>query len=251
VIKWKLIEFDYFSGRYNMDYDLSLVKNCKQNIPVLRFYGWSPFCISIGANQSVSEIDEKYASKKNVDIIKRPTGGRAILHAKELTYSVIMPNSKHSSSKKLYEDISTAIVYGLRKFDSKLNNVQLENTNPNFKELLKESSGALCFASTAKSEIKFMGKKLVGSAQRKLGTTILQHGSILIGQYHKSLVDFLNINEFEKSKLKLEINSKTTEIETIIERNVELNQLQDSIICGFENVLEANFHKYEQNVALV
>ncbi len=73
----------------------------------------------------------------------------------------------------------------LNIINPKLNDVELENSNPNFAELLKESSGSLCFASTAKSEIKFNGKKLVGSAQRKFGSTILQHGSILIRTYHK------------------------------------------------------------------
>lgn len=222
-----------------MDYDLNLVKNCKNNNPILRFYGWTPYCISIGANQSFNEINSELTRQENIEIVKRPTGGRAILHAEELTYSVIMPNTNQISGKKLYEEISSAIVFGLNNYNPKLKDVQLENISPNFSHLLKEPSGSLCFASTAKSEIKYKGKKLVGSAQRKLGDTILQHGSILIGQYHKGLVNFLNIDEKEKSLLKTELNEKTTEISSIIDDKVNISELQESIIIGFEKVLNA------------
>lgn len=226
-----------------MDYDLQLVKNVSSDSPILRFYGWDPYCISIGANQSYNEINSFIADKNNIHVVKRPTGGRAILHAEELTYSVIMPNSNEISGRKLYEAISQSIVYGLKAYNSKLDNVELENGNPNFSNLLKEASGSLCFASTAKSEIKFGGKKLVGSAQRKLGSTILQHGSILIGTYHKELVGYLNVKEEEKQKLDTEINEKTTEISCIINDDVNIHSLQETIISGFENVLNAKFSK--------
>lgn len=240
-MNWKLIKYDKFSGQYNMDFDLQLVKNSESNTPILRFYGWNPFCISIGANQSYSEINKKNAELNNIEIVKRPTGGRAILHANELTYSVVMPNSYQLSGKELYKNISNALVFGLKEYDPKLSEVELENSNPNFAQLLKESSGSLCFASTAKSEIKFNGKKLVGSAQRKLGSTILQHGSILIGTFHRNLVDYLNVDIKEKKVLMHEINTKTTEISTIIDSDVDILQLQENIINGFEKVFKANF----------
>jgi lipoate-protein ligase A len=240
-MNWQLIEYKSFPGKYNMDFDLQLVKNCKPDSPILRFYGWNPYCISIGANQSFNEIDTELTQVSNIDVVKRPTGGRAILHAEELTYSVIMPNSKQISGKKLYEDISSAIVFGLKSYSSKLSEVKLENLNPNFSDLLKNSSGALCFASIAKSEIKYNNKKLVGSAQRKLGTTILQHGSILIGQSHRNLVNYLRIDGKEKSNLNIEIREKTTEISTILGEEVNIQRLQDSLISAFEEVLDAQF----------
>ena len=240
-MNWQLIRFERFTGKYNMDFDLQLVKNSDGQTPILRFYGWRPFCISIGANQSVIEINQDLTIQNNIDIVKRPTGGRAILHAGELTYSVIMPNISQFSGKDLYQKISNSIVYGLKNYHPKLDGVELENSNPNFADLLKESSGSLCFASTAKSEIKFKGKKLVGSAQRKLGTTILQHGSILISPYHKNLVEYLSISDSDKIKLKNEMNCKTSEISTIIDDKVNIFKLQENIIGGFEKVLSANF----------
>ncbi len=109
-----------FPVKYNMDFDLQLVKNSDGQTPILRFYGWHPYCISIGANQSFDEINQSLADKNNIEIVKRPTGGRAILHANELTYSVIMPNSSEISGKELYKNISNSIVHGLKYYQSKI-----------------------------------------------------------------------------------------------------------------------------------
>jgi lipoate-protein ligase A len=238
---WQLIEYNSYTGRYNMDFDLQLVKTINTDQPILRFYGWEPHCISLGANQSYDDINLELTASNNIDVVKRPTGGRAILHAQELTYSVIMPNSQYVSGRKLYEDISNAIVIGLKSYHPNLNEVELEQDEPDFSRLLKEPSGALCFASSAKSEIKHRGKKLVGSAQRKLGSTILQHGSILIGREHTNLVHYLNTDLEEKNKLLTDISDKTTEIFSIIKQEVNLLELQNNIINGFEKLLGANF----------
>ncbi|PID61251.1 MAG: hypothetical protein CR986_03035 [Ignavibacteriae bacterium] len=249
-MNWNLIPYQMFTGTFNMDYDLALVKNCNDNTPILRFYGWQPNCITLGANQSYDEINKSATEKHNIDVVKRPTGGRAILHAEELTYSVIMPNSEQISGRLLYEKISKAIVTGLRKFDTTLLDVELENQTPDFQKLLKETSGSLCFASTAKSEIKFQGKKLVGSAQRKLGKTILQHGSILIGKKHRNLVDYLNVDDKEKIKLKDEIAKSTTELSTITNQNIDIFELQDFIITGFKESFNAKFKLQESETSL-
>ena len=240
-MNWNLIEYDCFPGKYNMEYDLSLVKECQDGTPTLRFYGWDPHCISLGANQSYSDINSDLTQKNGIDVVKRPTGGRAILHAEELTYSVVMPRCENFSGRELYEKISHAIVYGMNQLSPELAGVELENVNPDFQNLLKESSGSLCFASTAKSEIKYNGKKLVGSAQRKLGDTILQHGSILTGNAHTELVNYLNIDDDEKIKLSTEMFEKTTEISTIINEKINLIELQNCIIKGFENIFSAEF----------
>jgi len=224
-----------------MELDLQLVNTCKSGEAYLRFYGWAPYCISLGANQSTNEINYEKAFRDNIDIVKRPTGGRAILHAEELTYSVVISNYKNLSGKILYNQISQAIVSGLKLFHNNLANVNLETVQPNFSEELSKPTGALCFASTAKSEIKFNSKKLVGSAQRKIGNTILQHGSILIGKFHNNLVNYLDI---EKNKLKMlynELENKTTELETIVGEKIHPVSLQKSIIKGFEKTFNIIF----------
>ncbi len=233
-MKFFLIRNGANSGKFNMDFDLRLVEKCNDQQAFFRLYYWKPYAISLGANQDFSEIDLDKASTEGIDVVKRPTGGRAILHAEELTYSVAVPLSLGLKPKELYEKISVTLVRGLRKFDSKLNDVALEENQPDFGELLKTASGALCFASTAKNEVKFNGKKLIGSAQRKIKGKILQHGSILIGTYHRKLPYFLNVGETEKQILAEELARKTIELETILNRKIDITELEEAIISAWE-----------------
>jgi len=242
-VKWSLIEYNSYTGKQNMDFDLQLVNACKSGEAYLRFYGWEPFCISLGANQSISDINDIKSLEDNIDIVKRPTGGRAVFHAEELTYSVVISNYENISGRKLYNQISQAIVQGLKLYSSSLDEVKLETVQPNFSADLKTSSGALCFASTAKSEVKFNGKKLIGSAQRKIGDTILQHGSILIGKYHKKLVDYLNVEMAEIKNLQEELEENTIELESILNEKIDILKLQESIIKGFEKSFNILFNK--------
>jgi lipoate-protein ligase A len=239
---WKLINSGSNTGKYNMEFDLQLVNSCDDKTAILRFYRWSPYCISLGANQSYNDIDINTAAADNVDVVARPTGGRAILHAEELTYSVIMPIDKEKmTAKKLYEEISLALVEGLRNYSPKLNGVELESQQPHFPSLLKKQSGVLCFASTAKSEVKFMGKKIIGSAQRKIGNKILQHGSILCGSFHRKLPEYLNVSDEAKPLLLEELNNHTIEIEEITNEPTEYAKLTECIINSFEDNWGINF----------
>ena len=232
---WNLVVSGSNTGKYNMEFDLDLVSDYNNTSAYLRFYQWEPFCISLGANQNIEDINESAALDQNIETVKRPTGGRAILHAEELTYSVVMPLDKNKfTAKQLYEKISLALVEGLKKYSSHLKNVELENQQPHFPSLLKQQSGVLCFASTAKSEVKFEGKKLIGSAQRKMGDKILQHGSILCGGFHRKLPEFLNVSEEIKPALKNEVDEHTTEIEKIIGDKVDYQKLTNCLIEAFQ-----------------
>lgn len=238
---WELIKYDVNTGKYNMEFDLKLVQSIDENKAYLRFYGWKPYCISLGANQSSDEIDSRLAFKDNIDIVRRPTGGRAVLHAEELTYSVVLPNYNTFSGKDVYYKISNAILDGLKLFSPKLQNAYLEKDQADFPNILKQNKGTLCFASSAKNEIKFNGKKLVGSAQRIIGNSILQHGSILIGNYHQNLVKYLSVNDNVKQQLINDLLSNTTEIETIINKSVVINELIDALISAFQKTFICNF----------
>ncbi|MCB0750265.1 MAG: lipoate--protein ligase family protein, partial [Ignavibacteriae bacterium] len=72
-MNWKLIEYNTYTGKHNMEFDLQLVKNCFSNEAFLRFYGWEPHCISLGANQSYDDINQELTTKNNIDVVKRPT----------------------------------------------------------------------------------------------------------------------------------------------------------------------------------
>lgn len=232
---WHFIDSGFNSGEYNMKFDLELARECKFDEAFFRLYRWNPYCISLGANQSFEDIDLTKTTRDKIDVVKRPTGGRAILHAEEWTYSVIFPLNYQYSPKEIYEMISEALISGLTRYNPLLSKSELENVQPNFPKLLEEPSGVLCFASTAKNEVKFSGKKIIGSAQRKLDKSILQHGSILCGAYHQKLVEYLKIDAPTRIKLEKELTEKTIEIETILNEPVNYDHLKTCLMRGFED----------------
>ena len=247
-MNWNFIDTGFNTGKFNMEFDFKLIESAKKDNAVLRFFRWDPFCISFGANQNYSTINLAKVKEENLDVVKRPTGGRAILHAEELTYSVVYPINKSISPKKLYEEINLALMQGLIYYDDLFENISLENTQPNFAQFYKEQKSALCFAVSAKSELKFDNKKIVGSAQRKIGDFVLQHGSILCGDYHKKIVEYLNLPNKELLALKNEINLTTTEIETVTGYKTDYNKLSASIKKGFEDHFKANLYEVENDV---
>lgn len=245
-MKWHLIESGFATGEENMDIDSKLAKSIKPDESVFRLYRWDPNSISLGHNQHYDDIDIEKARNDGIDVVKRPTGGRAILHSEEITYAVIMPTYKGTSPKEIYRDISNALINGLIIYDAQLKNyIELELSQPHFPTLLNQPEGVLCFASTAKSEVKFENKKIIGSAQRKFDNSILQHGSILVGTYHKKLPDYLNADSFTKTAMKKILSSNTIELQTILNKSVDYKKLSDCLIKGFEMSWGIKFSKVD------
>ncbi|MBZ0199399.1 MAG: hypothetical protein K8H86_06000 [Ignavibacteriaceae bacterium] len=239
---WRFQNTGVNTGRFNMDYDLQLAEECRTGEAALRLYRWVPYCISLGANQPVENINIKKAEDDGLDIVKRPTGGRAVLHSEELTYSVIYPIGGDTSAHNVYHQINMALAKGLTIYDDMLASVDLENIQPDFLTHYKNNNAsALCFAMPAKSELKLSGRKLVGSAQRKLNNVILQHGSILTGKFHRRLVNYLNLPGDEIEKIEAEIKQKTIELESILNKEVDFESLSSSIKEGFENYFDISF----------
>lgn len=233
-MKWQFTDTGLNTGSFNMEFDLLLAKSLKPDEAILRFYRWQPYCISLGANQSENSLNTDKVFSAGYDIVTRPTGGRAILHAEELTYSVVFSANGISSSKELYKEINLAIKKGLSFFDEKLKHVSLAHNEPHFPSFYKNDKSAICFAVSSKNEINFNGKKLVGSAQRKLGNVILQHGSILCGDYHKKITDYLSLPGESLAEIRNEINDTTTDLREILNKPVNTAALSSSIKKGFE-----------------
>ncbi|MEK9136365.1 MAG: lipoate--protein ligase family protein, partial [Bacteroidota bacterium] len=180
---WNFIAGGEYTGDFNMSFDEMLAQRLVSGLgaPTLRLYRWKPWAISLGHNQNLSDINIDRCRRDGIDVVRRPTGGRAILHAEELTYSVTMPVDRRGILQ-VYNEISTALVEGLRQFGV---DVSLQRSQLNFVETYKSPSSIPCFSSSARYEIEWKGKKLVGSAQRRYtgngGEVVLQHGSILCG----------------------------------------------------------------------
>lgn len=233
-MNWRVLDTGTNTGNFNMKLDIALAELCNSNEAMLRFYRWDPFCISLGANQKIEEIDTQKAQKDGIDVVFRPTGGRAILHTEELTYSVIYPIDSNSSLRNIYHEINLALIKGLQNYHSKLAALEMEDVQPNFSSVYKSQIGTLCFAVPAKSEIKFNGRKLVGSAQKKMKHHILQHGSILCGEYHLKIVDYLNLPDEQSIEMKQELTSKTTDLYSILNETIDYSKLTKCLIAGFE-----------------
>ncbi len=244
-MNWEVILSGENSGKFNMDFDLELAKSF-QSIPVLRLYRWKPYCVSLGANQSMDEINIEKASTDNIDVIKRPTGGRAILHSEELTYSVVFPIELNYSAKAIYNEINLALKEGLIFYNPILSQLELEHNQADFKNFYKEDKSAICFAVSSKSEINFNGKKLVGSAQRKIGKVVLQHGSILCGDFHLNITDYLNIEEQRKEEIRSEISNTTIDLKSILHQEINYELLAECIILGFKKYFNSDVNVKEQ-----
>ena len=173
----RLLPWNQSDAATNMAIDEGILLAYRQGkaSPTLRFYGWSPPAVSIGYFQELDkEIDRDACCKHGIQWVRRPTGGRAVLHHQELTYALIMGGKDGLQSSVLqdYLKIAQGISDGLNAFGIR---VELHSGR-------SQSDGRLaaaCFASPSWYELKHNGKKLVGSAQLRLQGAILQHGSIL------------------------------------------------------------------------
>lgn len=146
--------------------------------PVLRLYRWHPPCLSLGASQPFSVADADFCGRHGVDLVRRPTGGRAVLHHHELTYLVAAPLGECLGTRELqgaYAAICRALVAGLRRLGV---DARLADAVP-AAGLIRPTQAVPCFIGPAPGEVTAGGRKLVGSAMRRVGNAILQHGSIL------------------------------------------------------------------------
>lgn len=174
-------------GAVNMSVDARLLAERRPgDDPVLRLYRWSPWCVSHGHHQSPDDFDRDALAARGWDLAARPTGGRAILHAQELTYSVagdaegdLFGSTLHGAYMRINEAL-TAFLRGL-------------GLEPDISEgeSLAEARGVVCFQTAGRHEITVGGRKIIGSAQRRTRTSFLQHGSILAGPAHVDLLEVL------------------------------------------------------------
>lgn len=181
----KFIPFEVLTGAENMQKDSDLLDFAiseKLDYPVFRLYGWRPACISLGRNQQDSFIDKQFLKDTGIDLVKRLTSGRALLHDDEITYSFICPVSylKHGENvTKSYIEISHLLIEKFAKLGIELDFGGTKQINTKFDYCMLISTGA---------DLCYKGKKLIGSAQCRKEGYILQHGSILY-DYNRELLE--------------------------------------------------------------
>ncbi len=207
------IPYNVCSGEDNMRIDNELLeKAISENAsePYFRLYGWAPACVSLGKNQDDNFLDKNLLQKCGIDIVRRLTGGRALLHDNEITYSFICPVSYLKNGEnvvKSYIEISQILIDKFSQLGIELDFGGSKKINTKFDYCMLISTGA---------DLCYKGKKLIGSAQCRKQGYILQHGSILY-DYDKELLEKIfneNVDTSAITSIK-EINPNITKEEII------------------------------------
>jgi lipoate-protein ligase A len=175
---WRLILSPPARGAWNMAVDEAILEGviAGTSRPTLRLYAWEPPCLSLGYAQPFADVDFPALQAYGWDLVRRPTGGRAILHTDELTYAVIGPQSDPrltGSVLESYQNLAQALLLALQKLgcdpQAEADPLAAPGSDP---------KGAVCFEVPSHYEITVQHKKLVGSAQRRSKGGVLQHGSL-------------------------------------------------------------------------
>jgi lipoate-protein ligase A len=210
----RFIPFATYDGQKNMDIDAALLDEAIEKgltEPIFRLYAWEPACISLCRNQDDSFLDNEFLKANNIDVVRRLTGGRALLHDNEITYSFICPISYLEHGEHIvssYKEICHILIDKFKKLDIELDFGGTKPVNTAFDYCMLISTGA---------DLCYNNKKLIGSAQCRKNGYILQHGSILY-DYDKELLEKIfgePVSSSEVTTIK-EINPNLTK-EKIIE----------------------------------
>lgn len=207
--------------------------------PTLRLYDWQPYSLSIGQAQKTEEVNLYNLSQNGWDLVRRPTGGRAILHADELTYSITAPIDNpilRGNVIESYRRIATALIEALRlvglRADSKPKNI----------EDIRLSKDPVCFQFPSDYEITYENKKIVGSAQARKKGGILQHGSIPLYGDISRIISVLNYSgEAEIRKATEMLMNHATTIEMSLRKVITWSQMADAMKAGFQSALNVDF----------
>ncbi|NTW83423.1 MAG: lipoate--protein ligase family protein [Chlorobiaceae bacterium] len=210
----------FLEGRFQKKYD--------SGSSLWRFYAWHPFAVTLGYNQDSSAIDAGKCVSAGIDIVRRPTGGRAVFHADEFTYSFFADSPAQNA--ELYRMVHEVIRLALEGL----------GIHAGFcRSTLSEQKGAglagsvSCFTASAKYELQVEGRKLVGSAQRRSRNVLLQHGSLPLTGRHKELGSLVAVTEEDECReIGEEMERKAISLEEILGYVPEYNRLAELMLCA-------------------
>lgn len=240
---WNFINSGKCSPSYNMALDQALLEWHSEGLigPVLRFYEWEPATLSIGYFQSVErEINMEEVEKHQLGFVRRPTGGRGVLHEHELTYSVIVTESYPDMPETVteaYRVISGGVLEGFRNLglDAHFSIPESEQE----KEHLKKPKSAVCFDAPSWYELVVEGKKVAGSAQTRQKGVILQHGAILLSLDEEKLVSLFKFSsEEQRNRMRIGLKEKAVAIDELAGRLVTAEESAVAFSKGFEKALQ-------------
>ena len=191
---WRLLLSPAATGADNMALDEALMSHVARTGQwIFRVYSWTSPTLSLGRNQiALGAYDRGRLAERGIDVVRRPTGGRAILHDREVTYSVAGPVVDAGDLAESYARINRLLIAALRRLG--LDAEVVDRTDPSLKTAELERRGPLpCFHHPSAGEITLQGRKLVGSAQWRSSDALLQHGSILVDDDQVQLASFATV----------------------------------------------------------
>jgi len=250
---WYFINSGACSPSFNMALDEALLDWHSEGLlpPIVRFYGWTPATLSIGYFQNVEkEINMNAVRNHNLGFVRRPTGGRGVLHEHELTYSIIVsedyPNMP-ATVTEAYRVLSEGLLIGFQKLglDAYFSVPDTEEK----KSDLKNPKSAVCFDAPSWYELVVEGKKVAGSAQTRQKGVILQHGAILLDLDEDKLVSLFNYPSDEvKERVRRGLSKKAVAINHLRETPVTIEECVDAFKEGFAEGLNVNFQPYRLTI---
>lgn len=240
-MEWRFLETGANTGAMNMAIDEAILTAHSRGLvlPTLRFYTWEPSTVTLGYFQSLEkEIDQQGCSEVGVDYVRRLTGGRAVLHDRDFTYSVAVLEDNPLIPKGIldsYKELSRGIIKGLDLLGVKAEVVALSHdTN---KEKKKDLSVA-CFDSPSWYEVVIDGKKIVGSAQTRKDGVLLQHGSILLDlDVDKLFTTLRTPSEKVKERIKKDFPNRAVSLDYVLGRKIVYEEILEVMKKGFAEAL--------------
>ena len=240
---WRLILSKPMPGARNMAVDSAILAGVEggTSLPTLRLYRWDPPCLSLGYSQAYSDVDQDQLTANNWDVVRRPTGGRAILHTDELTYAVIGPKNDPRLAGSLmdsYRCISQALFTALIQLG--LPAEVHSGKNPN------AQNQPVCFENPSDFEITVEGKKIIGSAQARKKASLLQHGSLpLTGD----LTRITQALKYETASSRLEAGhlllQKAATVHDILGKEISWDRAAKLFADSFATTLNLNLEEGE------
>jgi len=237
---WRLLLTPPARGAWNMAVDEAILDAVSRGAsqPTLRLYTWEPPCLSLGYAQPIADVDIPSLKNNGWEIVRRATGGRAILHTDELTYSVCSPfDDRHLAGSVLesYKYIANALLAALK--DLGIPAQMKEDTRPD-----SSRSNPVCFEVPSSYEITAMGKKLIGSAQVRRKDGILQHGSLpLSGDLSRITRVLVFPNESTRKVAEKRLLARATTVESVLGNAIAMSTVTQAFVWAFETVLKLNF----------
>jgi lipoyl(octanoyl) transferase len=244
-MKWRMVDCGGLSAAANMAIDEAIMTAhaAGEVPPTLRFYGWQPAAVSLGYfQQADSQIDLAVCRSRGIDVVRRLTGGRAVLHDAELTYSIVVREDDPAIPPTItasYCYFSGGLLAGLKTLglDARMSIPQAA-----YGQRKKQSASAACFDAPSHYEITVGGRKLVGSAQVRKNGVILQHGSVLLRFSAEAVAAVLRLPSPEmRDSLVQMLRCRATSVEEALGRQVHWQEVCDVMIGAFSPALGVEF----------